>query len=99
MVNTQIFEWSSVKETSFDLKAYLSERRSQIEAALEQSITVVYPEILYESMRYSLLAGGKRLRPILFTQILTKRKDMPTNSNLKTGFLLLVLIRQIFSSR
>ena len=65
MVNTQIFEWSSVKETTFDLKAYLSERRSQVEAALEQSITVVYPEILYESMRYSLLAGGKRLRSIL----------------------------------
>ncbi len=65
MVNTQIFEWSSVKETTFDLKAYLAERRSQVEAALEQSITVVYPEILYESMRYSLLAGGKRLRPIL----------------------------------
>ncbi|MBC1225006.1 polyprenyl synthetase family protein [Nostoc sp. UCD121] len=65
MVNTQVFEWSSVKETNFDLKAYLSERRSQVEAALEQSITVVYPEILYESMRYSLLAGGKRLRPIL----------------------------------
>ncbi|MEA5603473.1 geranylgeranyl diphosphate synthase CrtE [Nostoc sp. UHCC 0252] len=65
MVNTQVFEWSSVKETSFDLKAYLSERRSQVEAALEQSITVVYPEILYESMRYSLLAGGKRLRSIL----------------------------------
>ncbi|MEH2121438.1 geranylgeranyl diphosphate synthase CrtE [Nostoc sp.] len=64
MVNTQVFE-SSVKEITFDLKAYLSERRSQVEAALEQSITVVYPEILYESMRYSLLAGGKRLRPIL----------------------------------
>ena len=65
MVNTQVFEQSSVKKTTFDLKAYLSERRSQVEAALEQSITVVYPEILYESMRYSLLAGGKRLRPIL----------------------------------
>ncbi|MBH8576836.1 polyprenyl synthetase family protein [Nostocaceae cyanobacterium CENA369] len=65
MVNTQVFEWSSVKETTFDLKAYLSERRSQVEAALEQSITIAYPEILYESMRYSLLAGGKRLRPIL----------------------------------
>ncbi|MBN3943795.1 geranylgeranyl diphosphate synthase CrtE [Nostoc sp. NMS9] len=65
MVNTQIFEWSSVKGTTFDLKAYLSERQSQVEAALEQSITVAYPEILYESMRYSLLAGGKRLRPIL----------------------------------
>ncbi|MEH2170090.1 MAG: geranylgeranyl diphosphate synthase CrtE [Nostoc sp.] len=65
MVNTQIFEWSSFKETTFDLKAYLSERRSQVESTLEQSITIAHPEILYESMRYSLLAGGKRLRPIL----------------------------------
>ncbi|BAY41827.1 polyprenyl synthetase (plasmid) [Nostoc sp. NIES-2111] len=52
-------------ETSFNLKAYLSERRTLVEAELERSITVTYPEILYESMRYSLLAGGKRLRPIL----------------------------------
>ena len=26
----------------------------------------VSPEILSESMRYSLLAGGKRIRPVLF---------------------------------
>ncbi|MCS6813711.1 MAG: polyprenyl synthetase family protein [Cyanobacteria bacterium] len=49
----------------FDLKRYLADRKDQVEAALEQSIAVVYPEIIYESMRYSLLAGGKRLRPIL----------------------------------
>jgi geranylgeranyl diphosphate synthase, type II len=65
MVNTQVFEWSHLRETTFDLKDYLSKRRAQVEAALERSITVVYPEILYESMKYSLLAGGKRLRPIL----------------------------------
>lgn len=55
----------STTDTSFNLKAYLSERRALVEAELERSITVAYPEILYESMRYSLLAGGKRLRPIL----------------------------------
>lgn len=60
----QEFENQSRKIT-FDLKAYLSQRRAQVEARLEESITVVYPETLYESMRYSLLAGGKRLRPIL----------------------------------
>lgn len=49
----------------FDLKAYLADRRQQVEAALEQSLKVTYPETLYNSMRYSLLAGGKRLRPIL----------------------------------
>lgn len=49
----------------FDLAAYLAERRAQVEAMLEQSIPVVYPEKIYQAMRYSLMAGGKRLRPIL----------------------------------
>ncbi len=57
MLNTQILE--------LDLKSYLSQRRELVEASLESSISVIYPETLYESMRYSLLAGGKRLRPIL----------------------------------
>lgn len=51
--------------TSFDLSAYLRDRQVQVEAALEQSIAVTYPEKIYEAMRYSLMAGGKRLRPIL----------------------------------
>jgi geranylgeranyl diphosphate synthase type II len=50
---------------TFDLKSYLKQRQLLVEAALEQSIVVIYPETIYESMRYSLLAGGKRLRPIL----------------------------------
>jgi geranylgeranyl diphosphate synthase, type II len=49
----------------FDLARYLEARRVQVEAALDRSIPVIYPETIYESMRYSLLAGGKRLRPIL----------------------------------
>ncbi|MDJ1181436.1 polyprenyl synthetase family protein [Roseofilum sp. BLCC_M91] len=50
---------------AFDLNAYLGDRKRQVEAALEQAVPLLYPETLYESMRYSLLAGGKRLRPIL----------------------------------
>jgi geranylgeranyl diphosphate synthase, type II len=49
----------------FDLKAYLGQQQKAVEAALEASIAVVYPETIYEAMRYSLMAGGKRLRPIL----------------------------------
>jgi geranylgeranyl diphosphate synthase, type II len=49
----------------FDLANYLKSHQIQVEAALENSLPVVYPETIYESMRYSLLAGGKRLRPIL----------------------------------
>jgi len=52
-------------ETPFDLSAYLQERQAQVEAALDNAITLTYPEKIYEAMRYSLLAGGKRLRPIL----------------------------------
>ena len=50
---------------TFNLSAYLRDRQIQVEAALEDSIQVTYPEKIYEAMRYSLMAGGKRLRPIL----------------------------------
>ncbi len=50
---------------TFNLSAYLHDRQIQVEAALEDSIQVTYPEKIYEAMRYSLMAGGKRLRPIL----------------------------------
>ncbi|NMG22607.1 geranylgeranyl diphosphate synthase CrtE [Brasilonema bromeliae] len=49
----------------FDLRAYLKERQKLCEAALDKSISIRYPEKIYEAMRYSLMAGGKRLRPIL----------------------------------
>src|SRR4028118_2207232 len=50
---------------AFNLSTYLDERRIQVEAALDRSLPITYPEKIYEAMRYSLLAGGKRLRPIL----------------------------------
>ena len=36
-----------------------------IEQKLDEFLPVKYPQEIWESMRYSLLAGGKRLRPIL----------------------------------
>ncbi|MEM9904175.1 MAG: geranylgeranyl diphosphate synthase CrtE [Cyanobacteria bacterium P01_D01_bin.44] len=56
---------SAPNTATFDLQTYLSSRQAQVETALDQSLTVAYPEQIYEAMRYSLLAGGKRLRPIL----------------------------------
>lgn len=50
---------------AFNLADYLATRQQWVESALDRSIEVVYPEQIYESMRYSLLGGGKRLRPIL----------------------------------
>ncbi len=49
----------------FDLKAYLQTQQAIVEAALDGAIAVTEPPKIYEAMRYSLLAGGKRLRPIL----------------------------------
>jgi len=51
----------------FDLHSYLKERAQLIERALKQSVEEPTGAAarLHEAMRYSLLAGGKRLRPVL----------------------------------
>ena len=52
-------------QQSFDFNAYLAAQKQLVEAALDDSLGPERPESLREAMRYSLLAGGKRLRPIL----------------------------------
>ncbi|MEA5618505.1 farnesyl diphosphate synthase [Cronbergia sp. UHCC 0137] len=64
MVATDNFQ-KPTKEAKFNLADYLKERQKLCETALDQAIPIVYPEKIYEAMRYSLLAGGKRVRPIL----------------------------------
>lgn len=65
MVATDDLHAPKGEAPAFDLSAYLSERQGFVEAALDSSLPVTYPTQIYEAMRYSLLAGGKRLRPIL----------------------------------
>ena len=50
-----------------DLKLEMKERCAYIEAALEKSVPEQqeFPPVIFEAMRYSLLAGGKRLRPMM----------------------------------
>jgi geranylgeranyl diphosphate synthase type II len=55
----------AVAPWAFDFAAYLEAARLRVEAALDGSLAAERPESLREAMRYSLLAGGKRLRPIL----------------------------------
>ncbi len=50
---------------SFNLEAYLEERRASIERALGEVCPDNAPKRLREATEYSLLAGGKRLRPIM----------------------------------
>lgn len=53
--------------TGFDLNKYFMDRLPSIEQALDDSFESVEPECdkIVESMKYSLMAGGKRIRPIL----------------------------------
>jgi geranylgeranyl diphosphate synthase type II len=52
--------------TTFDLKSYLNDTRSMINEYLLKIIDSLYSERqLVQAARHSLMAGGKRLRPIL----------------------------------
>lgn len=50
---------------SFDFQHFVSSRRSLIEERLKQYLAATDPPRLWESMRYSVLGGGKRMRAIL----------------------------------
>jgi geranylgeranyl diphosphate synthase type II len=52
---------------SFDLGAYMKQRTDAVDAALERLLPAetLRPETLHKAMRYSVFAGGKRLRPVL----------------------------------
>ena len=53
--------------SAFDLKAYLRSRVAQVDEALGRVLPpdTVQPPSLHRAMRYSVQAGGKRLRPVL----------------------------------
>jgi geranylgeranyl diphosphate synthase type II len=53
--------------SGFDLAAYLAERRRLVDEALDRALPAedASPPSVHRAMRYSVLAGGKRLRPIL----------------------------------
>ncbi len=49
------------------LEHYLADRRAQIEAQLERDLPAeaTRPSNIHQAMRYSIMAGGKRIRPML----------------------------------
>jgi len=50
-----------------DLSTYMSTRQALVDAAIDRWVPQesVGPEIMHRAMRYSLFAGGKRIRPLL----------------------------------
>lgn len=52
--------------TQFDLRAYWTTLRAEINQKLDEAILVKYPQQIYEAMRYSVLAkGAKRAPPVM----------------------------------
>jgi len=50
-----------------DIKSYLQKKKELVDKALESLVppAKTFPPAVFEAMRYSLFAGGKRVRPIL----------------------------------
>ena len=50
-----------------DLDSYLNDRKKKVDKALREYLPPehTYPTIIFQAVRYSLFAGGKRIRPIL----------------------------------
>ena len=50
-----------------DIKAYLHKKKVSVDRSLEKLVppAKTFPPVVHEAMRYSLFAGGKRVRPIL----------------------------------
>ncbi|KAG8390029.1 hypothetical protein BUALT_Bualt01G0040700 [Buddleja alternifolia] len=53
------------ENTMFNFEDYVAEKVNQVNDALDDAVPVNYPKTIYEAMKYSLMAGGKRIRPLL----------------------------------
>ncbi|KAI7724613.1 hypothetical protein M8C21_015474 [Ambrosia artemisiifolia] len=54
-----------IPKTSFKFDTYMTDKAKLVNDALERAVPLQEPLKIHEAMRYSLLAGGKRVRPIL----------------------------------
>ncbi len=54
-------------QSIFDIQTYIEKQSQRADKILKEILSpkVEYSKILFDSMRYSLFAGGKRLRPVL----------------------------------
>ncbi|CAH8274094.1 unnamed protein product [Arabidopsis lyrata] len=51
--------------SSFDFMSYIITKAESVNKALDSAVPLREPLKIHEAMRYSLLAGGKRVRPVL----------------------------------
>ncbi|CAL9747571.1 unnamed protein product [Musa acuminata subsp. burmannicoides] len=60
-----LFAAEPATAAAFDFKGYMLQKAAAVERALDEAVPLAHPERVHEAMRYSLLAGGKRIRPVL----------------------------------
>ncbi|KAI4314883.1 hypothetical protein L6164_027746 [Bauhinia variegata] len=53
------------EKSTFDFKTYMVQKAQTVNQALDAAVSLKEPLKIHEAMRYSLLAGGKRVRPVL----------------------------------
>src|SRR5439155_15242081 len=55
------------RQRAFDLQRFLDSRTAAVNAALDRFLpcSTMKPKTIHQAMRYSLFAGGKRMRPAL----------------------------------
>lgn len=53
------------ESATFNFAQYMESKANRVNEALDAAVPMAYPETVHDSIRYSLLAGGKRVRPIL----------------------------------
>lgn len=63
--NSKMSQEESVYYPKFNLKLYVALKLKSVNEGLEEVAPLQHPHMLTESMRYSLLAGGKRMCPIM----------------------------------
>ena len=64
-VEKEVAEAEVAVVEGFNFEKYMYKKAQAVNVALDEAVPMQYPEKLRESMRYSLLAGGKRVRPAL----------------------------------
>ena len=62
---------AGTETASPEIASYLAKRREEVDAALERLLPGpdAWPSLLHRAIRHSVFAGGKRLRPILGSDI------------------------------
>ena len=60
-------ETTSVLKDDFPIQEYLSQQKQTVDQHLDDFLPPIdsHPEVIHQAMRYSIFAGGKRIRPIL----------------------------------